>query len=222
MGMVACLRFYCQRSFHYVVLPINYNVLRWRQKSNSAPSFTKNRNQAMKILLFCWGDPTQATTWSNVPFCLSKGLEANGHNVVGYNLNSHPSLSDFWDNHILRYLRKFFKNCQYGFLRTPFAQYFANQIVRNAINQNKDADVCLFTTFSFCNRNKKLPSILFCDWSYESYLNRINHKPFFFEKWFIKHESKCLRTASACVSLFPEATEKINNQLGRKIVSWGG
>lgn len=176
----------------------------------------------MKILFFCWGDPTQATTWSNVPFCLTKGLEANGHKVVGYNLNSHPSLSDFWDKHILRYLRKFFKNCQYGFLRTPFAQYFANQIVRNAINQNKDADVCLFTTFSFCNRNKKSPSILFCDWSYESYLNRINHKPFFFEKWFIKHERKCLRTASACVSLFPEATEKINNQLGRKIVSWGG
>lgn len=176
----------------------------------------------MKILLFSWGDPMQASTWSNVPYCLLKGLEANGHNVRGYNLDSHPSLAAFWDKHILRYLRKFFKNCQYGFLRTPIAQYIANRNIRKAIRQNKDADVCLFTTFSFCNHNKEIPSLLFCDWSYESYLQRIQHKPYFFEKWVIRNERKCLRTASACVSLFPDATEKINQQLGCKTVSWGG
>jgi len=64
--------------------------------------------------------------------------------------------------------------------------------------------------------------MLFCDWSYESYLDRINHKPYFFEKWFIANERRCIRSAAACVSMFPDAAEKMNQQLGLKKTIWGG
>lgn len=175
----------------------------------------------MKIL-FSWGNPYLKTTWSNVPFCFSNALRKNGHEVIGYNLNSHIKISRFWDKYVTRYMKKLFRNCQYEFLRTISARFLANRIIKSAVKRHPDADVCIFTTFSFYNKRKNIPSILFCDWTYESWLERIGHTPFFFEKHFINKERECLKNADICVSLFPEAAHKINEQLEYHKVIWGG
>ena len=176
----------------------------------------------MKILFFSWGDPNKKSTWSNVPYCFSKALENSGHLVVKISLWQFPMLERLWNRCILRMIRIIFKGSQYDFMRTRIASTLVNRRIYKAVSKHSDADLCIFTTFSFYNKYSNIPTLLFCDWSYETHLERVGHKPYFFEKRFIKSEREALKNAAQCVSLFPKCAEMINTQIGLQIVKWGG
>lgn len=182
-----------------------------------------NENTAKKILFFSEnGDPGKKATWSNVPYCFCKALENSGYIVVKINLLQNKILRGVWNRAALRMIRLIFKGAEYDFSRTRIANALVNRRISKIVKKHSDATLCIFTTFSFYNKHSNIPSLLFCDWSYETLLERIGRKPYFFEKWFIKSQREVLSNATLCVSLFPKCADMINNQMGREIVKWGG
>lgn len=176
----------------------------------------------MKILFFSYGDPNSPETWSNVPYCFSNALKNNGHEVVTCQLKKYPKLEEFWDKYVIRVIRKVYPGAQYEFMRSWICRKSVNRRIKKIVNNFPDTDLCIFTTFSFGYKSKNLPSLLFCDWTYESHLHRIEHTPYFFEKRYIEYERSILNSANCAISLFPKATGQINAQLGKDVVKWGG
>lgn len=173
-----------------------------------------------EIILFCYGDSTNISTWSNIPYLLGKTLEKKTITVHRVNL-APPYVFEFlWNKIILNILRFFFKGIQYEASRSLIVRFLANAKIKQSVKKY-NADLCIFTSFSFYNKYNDIPSLLLCDWSYETLIKeRLKRKPYILESIFINKEQSALKNADLIISLFPEAKDSIKKQIPQSNVQW--
>ena len=164
-----------------------------------------------EVILFAAGDPQAAKTWSNVPAMMYNTLKSKGIKVHGVSFapeNIICTLGAYFN----KVLRLMFRGCVYDFSRTSLYRYLCNSRIRKAIEKYPNADCCIFMTFSYYNKFSNIPSVLFCDWTYDVLLNeRIGRKPYFFEKWPLKQEREAVTSSQYVFSLFPSCAQSIRS-----------
>ena len=165
-----------------------------------------------EIIFFSFGDSNKISTWSNVPFLFCRELEKKGIIVRRINIEANPQMRHRFNSIIYRIYCKLWPQniCKYE--RSWLFSFFTYQKIKKAVTKYNDADICIFCTFSFYNRYNIIPSILFCDWTFDILIReRLNRKPYFIENLFIKRENVAINKANMVVSLFPECADKMKD-----------
>lgn len=163
-----------------------------------------------KIIFVSYGDSKSAVSWSNIPYLFSENLEKKGFELVRLDINPNPENNLWWGNYVHRYLSILFPNHQYSYIRSWFFRRETFNKIKKVLRENQDAYFCVFLNFEFYNKFNKVPSLLFGDWTYDIViLDRLNRKPYFFEKWFSDYQRKAIRNAEIVVSLFKDARDSI-------------
>lgn len=175
-----------------------------------------------KIILFTYGDATNASTWSNVPYLLTKSLEEKGFEITHVNLASEPKIKLFWNKYIGTFLSFFYKDQQCYYEVSFLNQLINNRKIKKNVNKNKDACFNIFLGYDFYNKWTNVPSLLLCDWSYNIYIKeRMKRQPYFFEKYYFNKNSEAIRNADIVVSLFQDYASKMETEHRRKIECYG-
>lgn len=144
-----------------------------------------------KIIFVSYGDSRSAVSWSNIPYLFSENLEKKGFELIRLDINPNPETNLWWGNYVYRYLSILFPNHYYSYIRTWFFRRETFQKIKKVVRENPDAYFCVFLNFEFYNKFSKVPSLLFGDWTYDIViLDRLNRKPYFFEKWFTNIREK--------------------------------
>lgn len=163
-----------------------------------------------KVIFFTKGDSSDVSTWSNIPYLFTKTLEK--HNIVLHrvDISSNKKIRRIFDKFVVPIIGLLFPKHVYTFDRTKLCAVITNKKIRNALKRNADSDLCIFTTFSFYNSYNDIPTLLFCDWTYEILIKeRLGRKLYFFEEWVSKRETKAITNSTIVISLFPECTSKM-------------
>ncbi len=165
------------------------------------------------ILFFTNGDANNANVWSNVPYCFSHALEDKGVKVHRIDFSMNPAFVKFYDLGLRRILDGLtLKKLRFPYLRTTrLFKYFAEKKIRKAIQNNPQADLCLFMGYGFYNKWNQTPSLLFSDWTTEMDIQK-KRKPNFLEKRIIQQEEEAINNAQYVISLFPVCCEEMKRK----------
>jgi len=175
-----------------------------------------------KIIFVSYGDSRSAVSWSNIPYLFSENLEKKGFELIRLDINPNPETNLWWGNYVYRYLSILFPNHYYSYIRTWFFRRETFQKIKKIVRENPDAYFCIFLNFEFYNKFSKVPSLLFGDWTYDIViLDRLNRKPYFFEKWFTKYQRKAIKNAEIVVSLFKDARDSIAKRYQKDVKHLG-
>jgi len=133
----------------------------------------------IKMNLFSWGEPSDITSWSNVPYFFSKALAHYGVQVNGVNLMPTES----WRHRLVfgwcrawrraarvighPYARRFPMHCR-------LTQALIKQKIKTVSQKHADADLNVFLNYSFSSYlYTDTPVAHYCDITYEHFLNTI-------------------------------------------------
>ena len=165
-----------------------------------------------KVIFFTYGDSSDASTWSNVPYLFTKTLRDKGITVYDVNLAGNKWLRRFFDRIIVPVFSIFFPDHQYSFSRSRMLRLINNYKIKNSVKKHSNADLCIFTNFDYYNKFTDIPTLLFCDWTYDVLINdRLKRKTYFFENWFLSQQKDAIVNAKYVISLFPECAASIKN-----------
>lgn len=171
-----------------------------------------------KILFVCYGDSASPKAWSNVPFLFSENLINQGFEIVRLDISPNEKYEALWEKYPGRILSRFFPTQQYSFIKTSFSRRIAYKKIKKAIKSNPDLYFVIFLSFDFYNKFNKVPSLIFHDWSYDMIiLDRLNRKPYFFEKWFIGYQNLAFNKSEIVISLFRDAQKIITERHGKQV-----
>lgn len=168
----------------------------------------------MKEVIFLTnGDSNNANIWSNVPYCFSYALENKGIIIHRIDYSMDPTFVKFYNLGLRRILDGLtLKKLRLPYLRTTrLFKLFAERIIKKAILQYPQADLCLFMGYGFYNKWNKIPSLLFSDWTTEMDIQK-KRKPNFLEKRIIRQEEEAINHAEYVVSLFPVCCEEMKKK----------
>lgn len=170
-----------------------------------------NNTGINEITCFTWGDSAHPKTWSNVPYFLTKTLEARGIKVNRINLETNNRFISFICAVVRKFYKVFFKkNIYYDYTRTLFADRVTNQLIKKAIKQYSSTDLFISISFSFNGMKKytKKKCFMFCDWTIEYAIDHFEDRsPIWLEKLAIERQNKLLLSSDANISLFPDVQE---------------
>ena len=158
-----------------------------------------------KVIFFTIGNSSEMSTWSNIPYLFAKTLEKQNIKIIRIDISQNKLIQRIFDKIIVPVIGLFYPKHTYTFDRTKICAFISNRKIRNAVKRNADADLCIFTTFSFYNKYNNIPNLLFCDWTYDILIKeRLGRKPYFFEEWVSKREIEAITNSQVIISLFPE------------------
>lgn len=179
-----------------------------------------------EVIFFCYGDSSNASTWSNVPYLFTDSLLKHGITVRRVDLTAGLHyITAIYNRTIVRFLRIFFrkKEFAYDFSRTVLFTALVNRKIKKAVLEYPNADYCIFTNFDFYNKYNAIPTLLFCDWTYKILvMDRLQRKPFRFEKRFCKQQETAINNADHVVSLFPTCAEYMKKDYPKADISYLG
>lgn len=179
-----------------------------------------------EVIFFCYGDSANASTWSNVPYLFTDSLLKHGITVRRVNLiTGLRYITAIYNRTIVRFLKIFFCKGEfaYDFSRTVFFTALVNKKIKRAVLEHPKADYCIFTNFDFYNKYNDIPTLLFCDWTYKILvLDRLQRKPFWFEKRFCKQQEMAINNVEHVVSLFPTCAEYMKNDYPKANINYLG
>lgn len=163
-----------------------------------------------EITVFTQGDASLASTWSNVPYFLTTTLEEKGYTVHRINVESSGLLQKLYDKFLCRVLRHtILPHTTFCYERSYLYDLKVRHLIRKAIRKYPSSDYYISTSFSFSPKEyTDRPCVLFCDWTYEYYINHFNHKkPDFLERPAVKRQDMLIESADYVFSLFPDVTQ---------------
>lgn len=174
-----------------------------------------------EVILYTYGDSSDATTWSNVPYCFSKSMEKKGIVVRRVNLEPKRWARGLWKLLVEIPLKLIYPDLEYQFIRSSIFHIYANHLIKKSVNRYRDAQYCIFLMYDFYNKYSQIPSLLFSDWTYKILLeDRIGRKPYLIEKSFIKLQDKAIKNANHIVCLFPAAADSMRKAYPGVTVNW--
>jgi len=163
-----------------------------------------------KVIFFTIGNSLEISTWSNIPYLFAKTLEKRNIVIYRVDISQNKTAQRIFDKMIVPVIGLFYPKHTYTFDRTKTFAFISNRKIRSAVKRNADADLCIFMTFSFYNKYNNIPSLLFCDWTYDILIKeRLVRKLYFFEEWVSKREVEAITNSRIVVSLFPECTSSM-------------
>lgn len=166
-----------------------------------------------EVIFFSYGDSNDVSTWSNVPYLFARTLEEKGIKVDRVNFKETGWVKCVGIAYKVikkTVLDKLYPDNVYIFIRTKFFRWYANRKIKNAVKKYANADLCIFTTFSFTNKFSSIPTLLFCDWTYKILImDRLRRKPYSFEKRYEEYESDVINSSAYIVSLFPVCADQM-------------
>lgn len=179
-----------------------------------------------EIIFFSYGDSTDTSTWSNVPFLFAQSLIKHGVTVRRVNLSDGlDSITKLYNWSIVRFFKLFYGTRQftYEFSRSIFYKVIVSRKIKKAVTKYSHADYCIFLCFDFYNKFNSIPSLLFSDWTYKILvIDRKKRKPYLFERRFCKQQADAINNATHVVSMFPTCTEYMKKDYPKANISYLG
>lgn len=162
------------------------------------------------ITVFTDGDSSELSTWSNVPYFLTKTLENKGFIVHRVNVGVHPKISLFFNKFITKLIKLIYnKKSEYYFNRTILYEYIVQKKMKKAVKKYKDTNLFISTSFSFTPwKYTEAKKVLFCDWTIDYYYKYfLNREPDRLEQLSINRQNKHIENSNLVISLFPNVTD---------------
>lgn len=163
-----------------------------------------------EITVLCeQGDPARLSTWSNVPYFLTKTLEEKGIKVNRVNL--HPGTNRF---HKLFYKlwnvfsKGVFRNKFYTYRRTGLYFWLTNRKIKKAVTRYPNSDAFISMTYNVSARHfTDKPVVLFSDWTtdYDARVFRgvSPSELSYHERKIIERQRRNIESADCVICLFP-------------------
>jgi len=134
-------------------------------------------NEITEINLFTVGDSAQLSTWSNLPYFISKTLLEKGIKLNRIDLSPNRFLNKLSSIFYEPFIKKYNKRTTYTYYRSKLHFLDARRRIKKAVNRYKNSDADIFLTFSFSSTGlTKKPIIQFCDWTYEYYIRNLENR----------------------------------------------
>ncbi len=164
-----------------------------------------------EIIYFCYGDSENVSTWSNVPYLLTKTLQEKGIKIRRVNTAANVWLCRAWKYLVMKgLLGLLYPKNVFEYTRTPLFKWVTNRRIKKAVKKYPSADLCMFTCFDYYNKYSNIPTLLLCDWTYDVWIkDRLTRELYPIEKIFIKQQNEAISHADFVVSLFPVCAEMI-------------
>lgn len=156
-----------------------------------------------EIILFCYGDSADASTWSNVPYLMSQSLIDKGIHIHRVDI----SPNGLFERIVNRLLRPLKLGNHYSYIRTPLFRFLTERKIRHAVAVRPTADFCIFLNFDFYNRFSSTPSLVFSDWTFKILSEREHFTPSRAEQRFIDRQTHVINNADIVLPLFSESAE---------------
>lgn len=178
----------------------------------------------MKVSIFTQGDANSMTSWSGVPYFLSKGLEQLGVEVNRIDMSPRGNFYRFcnilWKDTAGRCIKLFDKKNIYSFARSKVHNAFVYRRIKKAYKENP-CEWNIFLTFSFYNKFGG-KSLLLCDWSFDYEISeKRRKKPNFKERQYIKYERNVIANSEKVVSIFPYYADAMSRLYDREVLYLG-
>ena len=172
---------------------------------------SQHKDNIKEVIFFTYGDSNEASTWSNVPYLFTESLVRHGIIVRRVNLNGFPRwIKRVYNVAVCRVYRLFHKHTSYNFSRSGVFRKLCQRKIKKAVSEFPRADLCIFTNFDFYNSHSNMPTLMFCDWTYEVYIrDRLNREPDRLERRFIRWQNEAMANAEHIVSLFKKSAAQI-------------
>jgi len=176
-----------------------------------------------EVTVFSYGDSTQISTWSNVPYFFTLTFEKKGIKVNRVDIAPHKALEKLFRYTFYVLLKIIDKRNTYDYSRSIFFNIEANIRIKKSVRKFQKSDAFIFLNFDFSTvRYTQIPSIQFGDWTYEHYINYfINKKANIFELEFIRRQNKRINESSIVFPLFPGMASNMKKMYSSKIVYLG-
>ncbi|QQR85993.1 MAG: glycosyltransferase family 4 protein [Flavobacteriales bacterium] len=176
---------------------------------------------AREFIVFAIGDPAKASTWSNVPYFLSKTLEEKGHVLHRADLAPNRPMQVAYDALIGALRKTGITRTRHYFFRSSFNAWLTQRRIERVLRAHPKA-LPIFTTFSFGRNRQRRPYVQFCDMTFERHLRYFEKRgPNAMEERTIARERKHIGGAALLVSLFPEQAEELKAQHGDRVRYYG-
>lgn len=165
------------------------------------------------INVYTFGDAAIARTWSNVPFLLCKTLEEKGYKVNRINIVQNRWLQAIYHRliHIPLIkigLRK--KDTIYHYNHSYINYKLTSTKIKWLAKKFNDANLNLFTNFSFVDEFNGKPNVLFCDWDITiAIVDKLGRKPYSEELGAIRRQKSVIEKADLLVSMFADASRQM-------------
>lgn len=174
-----------------------------------------------EFIVFAIGDPAKASTWSNVPYFLSRTLEEKGHVVHRADLAPNRPLQVAYDLLIGTLRKTGITRTRHYFFRSSFNAWLTQRRIERVLRARPGA-LPIFTTFSFGRNRQRRPYVQFCDMTFERHLRYFEKRgPNAMEQRTIARERKHISGASLLISLFPEQAEELKAEHGDRVRYYG-
>ena len=181
-----------------------------------------------EIIFFANGDPSKASTWSNVPYFVINEFEKNQFivhkiNLLDFNLFVRiifAVIMKFWN--LWLKISKQSKSLA-TFDRTKLYNYFINRNIRKAVLKYKSAKTLFFFNFSNTYLDSNYTIINFCDWTIEYKIEIIEKRKLrSIEKRFSLRQKEILNKSNAIITIFPNAYDFLKSKFPNKSVYYFG
>lgn len=162
-----------------------------------------------EVIFFSYGDSTNASTWSNVPYLFTKNLELRGTLVRRINLQRLLTIRKILDHSLLKIIKLIFpKLSGFSFGRSKFWYLLEERIIRKSVNRYPNANLCIFMCYDHYNHFNDVPSLCFSDWTYRILIEeKLKREPYFFEQRIYKNQEDVINNAHFVVCLFSNYAE---------------
>ena len=152
-----------------------------------------------EINFFTYGDSTDASIWSNVPYLMSRELELRGITLNRINVKPNSLINRIAN----KILRTFGFPESYTFIRTPLFSWWVDKKIKRHVMKNKKSQFSIFMNFDMMDFWSQKPSLVFGDWTYDYLLReRFNEVTDKFQQKFIDRQASIFLNASIVLPLF--------------------
>lgn len=163
----------------------------------------------MKTIIFAsCGDSRDISEWSNVPYLFSKALENKGIKIVRINIAPNRYLQSVW-NLVFRKMFRGILGEDYVYYRSLISKIETDCKLWLGCISHRDADWLFILSYKTNFKLKRVPTLLFSDWTYKIFQDRRERIPTFFNRMYIKNEHKAITEADYTISLFPECARQM-------------
>ena len=158
-----------------------------------------------EVIFFTYGDSSDASTWSNVPYLFTRTLETKGVTVRRVNLYEGLTRLTKIADKIIRAEKKVLRGrSTFRFQMSRIFIALAYRNIKRAVKTFPNADLCIFACYDFYNKFSDIPTLLFGDWTLEILVrDRMHREPDSPETRYIRHQNEVMTKAEHVVTLFP-------------------
>ena len=175
-----------------------------------------------KIVVLTYGDYNKASTWSNVPYLLTKSLKKNKNLVVKcYNIETKQNIFTYFYTFLCLLLKR---KSLYFFVRSKINYLIVSRKLKKIVKrENSDTDLYIVLSYDFDLKkytNNKV--MLISDWNVEYVLEKWEKRnSYSIEKNNIERTKKSIKNANFVVSLVEDFKKYAEKKYNREILYFG-